>query len=254
MTRWGEYRLEWLIVAAGLLAFVIFASFFLADKKAAKESGEVTSTDNISEKEQEEYVVEKRHLQEGHVRLKMEEPYEAGKVEDQHVKITVEQADNKTEIIRQEDTTKKIAEENIVVDRYEKIVYLGGLTLHHIFEEKANGMTVHKAFLDVYPNISVSETLYAKMQQIKKEASKYAKGTTTNIEAEVLSLLNKELNRLFQNGQMRRLPTPDGRIVVGIKVVAGGDGHEHLYFGFNNGQWFPISDEFLVKLIHSAPL
>jgi hypothetical protein len=92
------------------------------------------------------------------------------------------------------------------------------------------------------------------MQQIKKEASKYAKGTTINIEAEVLSLLNKELNRLFQDGQMRRLPAPDGRIVVGIKIVVGEDGYEHLYFGFNNGQWFPISDEFLVKLIHSAPL
>lgn len=251
MTRWGEYRLEWLIVAAGLLAFVILASFFLTDKKAAKESEEVTSTDNISEKEQEEYVVKKGHSEERYARLKKEEFHTPKIIQQPSKDMTIkEQPEQGTETLKQEDINKNVPEENIVVERYETLVYLGGLTVRHVFEERSN-KTSHKAFLEAYPGISVSETITVSVRQIKKELSKYTRGETNNIEAEMLFSLNKELNKLFENGQIRKLPAPDSRIVVGVKMVSEDNGSRHLYFGFNNGQWFPISDEFLVKIIHS---
>lgn len=136
---------------------------------------------------------------------------------------------------------------------YETTTSFGGLTVTHIFRGSGS-LTIHEVSLKSYPEATFQEVITVPIARVKKDIAKYKYGIDGEIEKNIMLFLAKELSPLFNNKIVRQLPEPDGRFVTGIKKVVNGRDIQNIYFGMNNGQWLPLNDEFLCKILQSEPI
>ncbi|TAN45780.1 MAG: hypothetical protein EPN22_01140 [Nitrospirae bacterium] len=136
---------------------------------------------------------------------------------------------------------------------YEMTTRFGGLTVNHTFRGSGS-LTIHEVSLKSYPEATFQEVFTVPLSEVKKDMVKYKYGIDGKIEKNIMTLLTKELSPLFSNNIVRQLPLPDGRFVTGIKIIGEDEYLKNIYFGLNNGQWFPLNDEFLSKILQSEPI
>ncbi|MBF0328795.1 MAG: hypothetical protein HQL10_06530 [Nitrospirae bacterium] len=148
------------------------------------------------------------------------------------------------------DTTTTADEKTNV---YEMTTRLGGLTINHTFRGSGS-LTIHEVSLKSYPEATFQEVFTVPLSEVKKDIVKYKYGMDGKIEKNIMVILAKELSPMFSNNMVRQLPSPDGRFVTGIKIIGDDEYLKNIYFGLSNGQWFPLNDDFLSKILLSEPI
>ena len=139
-------------------------------------------------------------------------------------------------------------------DSYEVTLYIGGLSVTHIFKNDSN-RTYHEVFPRAYPKISLHETIKVPLEKVKRNVSRYLLGVDGQLEKNMLTLIHKELSAMLGNSIIRQLPPPDGRIISDVRIIGQEDSSRYVYIylslGKNSGEWVAINDDYLVKIMQS---
>ena len=154
------------------------------------------------------------------------------------------------------EVTAREATGNVVVmkneeDRYEVVSTLGELTVHHTFRGHAR-ITVHEVYFASYPRVYLQEIFNVPLAEVKKNSDRFLRGYDGTLGAKMLSAVHRELNPLFDTRIGRRLPSPDERVVTGMRLV-GDDFMRYIYVDMTDGQGVPLTDALLIKIIRSEP-
>lgn len=138
-------------------------------------------------------------------------------------------------------------------DVYEAVSHFGGLTITHVFRG-SGAMTVHEASLAAYPELSFLEAFNVPLEETIKNVAKYSRGVDNQLGKNIVAFVNNTLAPLFADNRLRRLPAPDNRLVLGIKIAGADEYYKHLYLGTASGEWLPLSDDLLTGLLSSDPV
>lgn len=150
-----------------------------------------------------------------------------------------------------QEPTEKVVVMKDEEDRYEVVATLGELTVHHVFRGRSR-VTIHDAFFASYPRVFHQEIYNVPLAEVKKNSGRFLRGFDGTLETKMLSAVYRELNPLFENRTVRRLPTPDERVISGIWLV-GDDFPQRIYAEIAGGRRVPLTDALLLKIIRSEP-
>ncbi|MEW5744847.1 MAG: hypothetical protein AB1805_05325 [Nitrospirota bacterium] len=150
-----------------------------------------------------------------------------------------------------------VAENPITVeqreDGYEATSRCSGLTVKHLFRG-SGAMTVHEASLAAYPELTFLEVFNVPVAEAIKNIAKYSRGVDNQLGRNIITFINSRLKPLFDHNRLRRLPHPDSRLVLDIRITGSDDYSKTIALRTSGGEWIPLSDELLTGILQSEPV